>query len=340
MDPAAPEEGGQGVNARAFYNENDKYAAAWLRSLIAEGILPAGDVDERDIRDVRPEDLRGYTQCHFFAGIGGWPYAARLAGWPDDRPIWTGSCPCQPFSGAGKRKGTDDVRHLWPDFFRLIRAGRPVVVMGEQVAGSLGYGWFDGVRSDLALEDYASRAVDIPACAVDAPHIRNRLYWVAERAVADRDEPIVRCEPSAGQFALAQSDARALADGVGGERGRRPVEPEWGSQGRAASGRADARSGTVEHGASERWREGRAETAMVGRRDAIAGADVCERRNGTFWSDADWIICHDGKARRAQSGIRLLADGIPARIPKWRAAGNSIVPQEAAEVIAAYLETR
>ena len=85
----------------AYYNENNRFAAQWLRNLIAAGDIAPGDVDERSITEVRPDDLRGYTQCHFFAGIGGWSAALRLAGWPDDRPVWTGSCPCQPFSAAG-----------------------------------------------------------------------------------------------------------------------------------------------------------------------------------------------------------------------------------------------
>jgi DNA (cytosine-5)-methyltransferase 1 len=163
----------------AYYNEIDLFAADWLRNLINAGLIADGEVDTRSIALVEASDLKRFTQCHFFAGIAGWSHALRLAGWPDDSPIWTGSCPCQPFSVAGKGKGKEDERHLWPHFFRLIRSCRPTVVMGEQVAGKAGYDWLDGVQSDLEEEGYASRAVDIPACAVNAPHIRQRLYWLA-----------------------------------------------------------------------------------------------------------------------------------------------------------------
>jgi len=110
------------ARCRVLYNENDAYPAQWLRNLISAGHLPDGTVDERSIVDLQPEDCQ--ETAHFFAGIGGWALALRQAGWPDDRPVWTGSCPCQPFSVAGKRGGTDDPRHLWPEWFRLIRVGR------------------------------------------------------------------------------------------------------------------------------------------------------------------------------------------------------------------------
>lgn len=266
----------------AYYNEIDAYAAQWLRNLIAKGLIAEGDVDERSICDVAPEDLRGYTQCHFFAGIGGWSHALRLAGWPDDRPIWTGSCPCQPFSVAGKGLGADDPRHLWPHFFRLIRAARPSVVMGEQVAGAAGLGWLDGVRADLESENYASRGVDIPACAVDAPHIRSRLYWVA-------------------------SDM-------------------------AHAGHAEWRPQAEE-------RRDDYDRANAGWQEATGGHQLGRAANGTFWSDAIWLTGADGKARRAQPGLPLLAHGIPARMGRLRAYGNAIVPQLAAEVIGAFLDT-
>ena len=116
----------------AYYNEHDPKAAAWLRELIKQGHIADGEVDERSIVDVKPEDLRGFVQCHFFAGIGVWSYALRQAGWSDDRPVWTGSCPCQSFSAAGKGAGFDDPRHLWPHFYRLISECHPPVVFGEQ----------------------------------------------------------------------------------------------------------------------------------------------------------------------------------------------------------------
>jgi DNA (cytosine-5)-methyltransferase 1 len=171
----------------AYYNEIDEKAAAWLRELIRRDLIASGDVDTRSIEDVSPDDLRPYTQCHFFAGIGVWSYSLRLAGWPDDRPVWTGSCPCQPFSAAGKGGGFADERHLWPAMFHLIRERRPVVWLGEQVASKDGLAWFDLVQADLEGEGYAVGAVDTCSAGFGAPHIRQRLRVAAQR-VADADD--------------------------------------------------------------------------------------------------------------------------------------------------------
>ncbi|MEB6533259.1 DNA cytosine methyltransferase [Pantoea stewartii] len=163
----------------AYYNEIDPYAAQWLRNLIEAGHIAYGVVDERSIEDVTPGDLRGFTQCHFFAGIGVWSYSLRQAGWSDDRPVWTGSCPCQPFSAAGKGNGFDDERHLWPSWFWLIQQCRPSAIFGEQVSTAFKNGWFDQVATDLEMADYAIGAQNIPGGAVQARHKRDRLYFVA-----------------------------------------------------------------------------------------------------------------------------------------------------------------
>jgi DNA (cytosine-5)-methyltransferase 1 len=163
-----------------YYNEFDLGAAAWLRQLIARGLIPAGDVDTRSITEIKPHELTHYTQCHFFAGIGGWSYALELAGWEPSRKVWTGSCPCQPFSSVGNHRAQADERHLWPVFFNLIRECRPDTVFGEQVADAVGVGWLDGVSSDLERAGYACGAAVLGAHSVGSPHIRQRLYWVGD----------------------------------------------------------------------------------------------------------------------------------------------------------------
>lgn len=191
---------------RSYYNENDPFAAAWLRNLIAEGLIPAGVVDDRSILDVQPSDLKGFTQCHFFAGIGGWPYALQLAGWPHDRSVWTASCPCQPLSVAGKRQGHNDERHLWPAFFSLIPERAPPTIFGEQVASADGLEWLAGIRTDLEGAGYAVGAADLCSAGAGAPHIRQRLYWVADAQVSEHDR--IGTEPRGQQGRLA--DRRAL----------------------------------------------------------------------------------------------------------------------------------
>ena len=311
------------MGLRNYYNEIDPFAAAWLRNLIKEKLIPDGDVDERSIADVQPVDLKDYTQCHFFAGIGGWSYALQLAGWPDDEPVWTGSCPCQPFSVAGRGAGTADARHLWPEFHRLIRECRPPVVFGEQVASRAGREWLAGVRSDVEAVGYALGAADLCAAGVGAPHIRQRLYWVGV------------------------ADAESL-----GRRGRAHVEDE----GRREQPFADPRAGSGDMGdaASFGRREGWAEYELRGRGAATAGAgssDMADtddqRREGRQllperpdelapWSrGVEWRRGADGKERRVKPGVCLLVDGVPNRVGRLRGYGNAIVPQVAAVFIRA-----
>lgn len=164
----------------AYYNEIDPHAAEHLRNLIDAGHIAPGVVDTRSIEDVTPNDLIGFNQCHFFAGIGGWSLALRRAGWPDSRPAWTASCPCQPFSAAGKGLGFADERHLWPSAHWLVGQRRPVVVFGEQSGSADANDWIDLVQADVEAMGYAFGAVAFPSASVGAPHQRDRAYWVAD----------------------------------------------------------------------------------------------------------------------------------------------------------------
>lgn len=201
-----------------YYNEFDPYAAAWLRNLIAAGEIPAGDVDERSITEVRPDDLRGYAQCHFFAGIGGWPLALRLAGWPSYRPVWTGSCPCQPFSVAsvadGGAKGQGDDRDHWPSFGGLIRERRPAKVFGEQVANAIGWGWWDRAALELEADGYACAAAILRADAYGAAHERRRLYWCADASGEGREGH----KPWAGISGSTEPPLTVIGDPLAGAR--------------------------------------------------------------------------------------------------------------------------
>ena len=309
----------------AYYNEIDPKAAAWLRELIKQGHIADGVVDERSIVDVSPDELRGFTQCHFFAGIGVWSYALRSAGWADDRPVWTGSCPCQPFSSAGRRGGVDDERHLWPHWHHLISQCQPSVVFGEQVASKDGLGWLDLVSTDMEATGYAFGAADLCAAGVGAPHIRQRLFFGAVR-LADADSELgfhnnkVR---GGGKGNIAQgSDKQSwgggacggLADASGaGQQAERAGSVWDGQQLEAvirgsASGLGNAdNTGSQGHGQSGNVNAA-SDGATAGRHSATAGVD------GGLANAADAGLSVGRGGSRVEPGSveqseRLLADG-------------------------------
>jgi len=351
-----------------YYNEIDLYCVEWLRALIDKGLIPDGVVDSRPIQEIEPSDLKGFKQCHFFAGLGGWAYALELANY--DGPVWTGSCPCQPFSAAGKQKGGADERHLWPVWYELIRVCKPPKIFGEQVAAAIKHGWIDLVQSDMEREDYALRFAVLPACSVGAPHIRQRLWFVGDaqflgsgrdagtglEAEGGSEMRSERYHPrsSSAVDRVAHSERAGREGGLPGrENTGREVgdgEPLRGGNGGVANPSSKGAEGVLREESSSRSQagpefEGRSGIGMahtpaqglpVGRRGSSAQSRQIKQleRLCSAW-ESEWVPCKDGKQRPVKPGVRLLAHGVPSRVAKLRAIGNAICPQTAAAFVLA-----
>lgn len=339
-----------------YYNEWEKYPAAWLRNLMLVNEIPDGVVDETDIRKIKAEEIATYKVCHFFAGIGGWPLALKLARWPEDREIWTGSCPCQPFSVAGKQKGKDDDRHLWPAWFDLIKQRRPATIFGEQVTGAITHGWFDEVAQGLEAEGYAVASAIIPACGIGAPHKRDRLWFVANTAdqrrqygTAQRRSYDARNKSSkSGEQSCTRSQSETLGNTTGDGREQRWPEPiaqrETGrtiitnsSMANPNNKRPQGRNGSE---LSERANQQSPRESDPSLAHAPSGGEQSrspQRYERGFqetflrkgWNTHDWNV---------EPAVGRVANGISARSHKLRAYGNAIVPQVAAAFIRAFLE--
>ena len=293
-----------------YYNEFDAFSVMWLKELIAAGHLPEGKVDDRSILDVKASDLKGFDQCHFFAGIGGWSLALEMAKWPTNRQVWTGSCPCQPFSVAGRQNGSSDERHLWPTWYELIAKCRPPTVFGEQVASAISHNWLDAVSTDLESCDYAVGAVVFPAAGAGAPHIRDRLYWVGHTEHGR----------SVSSEAYQRSSSRHTS----------PV------------GQRQA-SGTVANPTSKRL-EGPARARIRGKgaRPGVDGYVASIRPD--YWKTTHWAECTDGGRRPFERGAFPVSYGISKGVgrvcgdsnsKRLHGYGNAIVPPQAALFIEA-----
>jgi DNA (cytosine-5)-methyltransferase 1 len=329
-----------------LYIDTDPFCCKWMENLIEAGQLPDGIVFQFDVREITPICLNEIDQAHFFAGIGGWAYALELAGWPRDWPVWTGSCPCQPWSVAGRGKGEDDERHLWPAWFRIIRECKPPIIFGEQVASPAARAWLDIVSADLESAGYAVGSANLCACGVGAPHLRQRLYWVA---VSYQQ----RCEGSRLQLPARRSSETVDWVGNSANRQRRlrefyqSCEPTGAVGGRGVSDRlSDTTSSRFERRFTKANRkrqiqfDGRdlSDCTMWNpdeeriRRD---GGTVFETEEKTqlrnepyriespspvsgFWRNAEWLYGRDGKFRPAEPSSFPLAPRLPRGMGRLR----------------------
>ncbi|BAQ89147.1 putative DNA methylase [uncultured Mediterranean phage uvMED] len=339
-----------------YYNENDKYASQWLKNLIRKNLIPKGVVDDRGIEDVQPKDLEGFKQCHFFAGIGGWAYALQLARWDSDRPVWTGSCPCQSFSIAGQRKGANDKHNLWGQWFRLIRESRPATVFGEQVVGAIGFGWLDAVATDLEACDYRFASSVLSGYVAGAYHRRQRLWFVADSdSVRGRSGRLEKQQKRTSIRKRFENSGFNMADteDSGRDKGSSEIEQE--------------RKTSERHDGHRIWSDIRgqrlhmADSVNEGLQGRVSGRSNKERThlNGYIghnssvdWRAVEWVECGDGKTRPIplEPDVQPLVNGVPEVMDSegnprkysysgsLKGIGNAIIPQVAAVFISSYLD--
>ena len=212
----------------------------------------------------------------------------------------TGGYPCQPFSVAGKRLGKEDDRHLWPEMLRIVVATRPRWVIAENVAGHINMG-LDQVLSDLEGEGYTSQPIVIPACAVDAPHRRDRVWIIA-------NDSGIRSDVSNTQN-----------EGVIGRDGKQRDDDGGSGRGILNEGRSRADDGAEDVAHTD---------SPLSEGNERAKRSEQERANNSQLSR--WATEPD---------ICRVAHGIPRRVDRLRCLGNAIVPQIATQIGNAILET-
>lgn len=272
-----------------------------------------------------------------------------------------GGYPCQPFSSAGQRRGAEDDRHLWPFVLGVVHQVRPTWCLFENVAGHVSLG-LDRVWSDLEAAGYAVQPLIIPACAVGAPHRRDRV-WILANAQGHCQWPRLRASAAPGERGPRPGHGRdgAVADAPGRGRDGLPEQQGKPSAGRGRPAAHGIGGGALAHTQGLGRREGEPEPGLsqwdahpdgagaagsgvvgnthgtgfpVPQQPGEPGPEECGQgawpaagqRGGSPWAGAEWVLCRDGRVRAVAPGVPLLAHGIPERVGQAKAYGNTVIP--------------
>ena len=310
--------------------------------------------------------LRATQDIIFFAGIAGWERALQIARWHPDRPVCTASLPCQPFSLAGKERGKADERHLLPHFINLVKQCNFQTIFGEQVPAAIKHGWLDDLCTEMEREKYTVGSILLTAAGAGSPHIRQRLYWVADSSKQRQSGQRQMGQPINPTEAKDRQINRAFyVSNIGDNR-------ESGGLGNTDYDVFDVcqiTASDVQPCKAQQNGENlsRESSGASGRNDATSLSGCLDGR--TEWDNPDWLYCRDGKYRPIRQGINPLArtvksssfemaNGLPrgvgyssnpsepidanntqeARVMRLKGYGNAIVPQVAAQFISAFLD--
>ena len=231
--------------------------------------------------------------------------------------VISGGFPCQPFSVAGKRKGREDDRYLWPEMLRVISELRPTWVVGENVAGIVNMA-LDQVYTDLENEGYAVRALIIPACAVDAPHRRDRCAIIGCRALEEKHNG-----RGWGTHSLENSDC--VRFGKPGVLSQQPKRTELERDGKnVANSDLAGLQGRNEKELPKRpgkrtFRKSCAYVSDTESSELQGQRRTARGRRPEFGCSSWWP---------AEPNVGRVAHGVPSRVDRLKCLGNAVVPQQ------------
>lgn len=216
--------------------------------------------------------------------------------------VISGGFPCQPFSVAGKRRGKDDDRYLWPEMLRVISEIRPAWVVGENVAGIVNMA-LDQVLSDLESLGYSCQAFVIPACAVDAPHRRDRVAILGRNANSVNEQT--------EQQICAWKDTKSGGSGDDVSNSYQVRRGMRRSEGKGIQ-RTESSCNEVDTGG-----EAVADTSRTGR-----------KRAGKLEEETRWPKFADCGWWPAEPDVGRVAHGVPRRVDRLRGLGNAVAPPQ------------